>query len=323
MKLSIIVPVYKVRRHLQRCIESILQQTYTDYELILVDDGSPDNCGAICDRYAQECDKVKVIHKKNGGLSSARNAGIAAAKGEYITFIDGDDTIASGTYYYNMRILQSNPDIDILEYPIIIGYESPQSKILSFAPEKVSGNENIFTDWIKRKGYEHCFACNKIYKADLFLFIRYPEGETFEDTLITPTLFESSYNVYYSDGGFYYYYSHPESISNTITFRSKYFIYRNFATLYNKVADEYKMHSEAQNILFRCVDNLTDLFRCSDGPKEEYKKAGELLKNGKIGLKELYNMDLPLKSKIKYTTLALFGATVHSRIYAALHKKLC
>ena len=149
MKLSIIVPVYKVRRHLQRCIESILQQTYTDYELILVDDGSPDNCGAICDRYAQECDKVKVIHKKNGGLSSARNAGIAAAKGEYITFVDGDDTIASGTYYYNMRILQSNPDIDILEYPIIIGYESPQSKILSFTPEKVSGNENIFTDWIK------------------------------------------------------------------------------------------------------------------------------------------------------------------------------
>ena len=86
MKLSIIVPVYKVRRYLQRCIESILQQTYTDYELILVDDGSPDNCGAICDRYAQECDKVRVIHKKNGGLSSARNAGIAAARGEYITF---------------------------------------------------------------------------------------------------------------------------------------------------------------------------------------------------------------------------------------------
>ena len=75
MKLSIIVPVYKVRRYLQNCIESILQQTYTDYELILVDDGSPDSSGIICDRYAQECDKVKVIHKKNGGLSSARNAG--------------------------------------------------------------------------------------------------------------------------------------------------------------------------------------------------------------------------------------------------------
>ena len=95
MKLSIIVPVYKVRRHLQSCIESILLQTYTDFELILVDDGSPDNCGAICDRYALECDKVKVIHKKNGGLSSARNAGLAAAQGEYITFVDGDDTVAS------------------------------------------------------------------------------------------------------------------------------------------------------------------------------------------------------------------------------------
>ncbi|MBR5814166.1 MAG: glycosyltransferase, partial [Bacteroidaceae bacterium] len=204
MKLSIIVPVYKVRRYLQRCIESILQQTYTDYELILVDDGSPDSCGAICDRYAQECDKVRVIHKKNGGLSSARNAGIAAARGEYITFVDGDDAVASGTYYYNMNILRANPDIDILEYPVHKYYESPRSQIISFKTEKVSGNENIFKDWITRQGYEHCFACNKIYRADMFMFVRYPEGEVFEDTLITPILYSSSENVYYSDCGFYY-----------------------------------------------------------------------------------------------------------------------
>lgn len=323
MKLSIIVPIYKVRRNLQRCIESILQQTYTDYELILVDDGSPDNCGAICDRYAQECDKVKVIHKKNGGLSSARNAGIAAAKGEYITFVDGDDAIASGTYYYNMRILQSHPDVDILEYPAVIHYESPRSRVLSFTPEKVCGSENIFPDWVRRAGYEHCFAWNKIYRADLFLFVRYPEGETFEDSLVTPMLYEGCYNVYYSDAGFYYYYDNENSISNTHSFRSKYLQYRNFANLYNKVANEYKMHDEARNILFHCVNHLTDLYRCSDGKKEEYKQAGKLLKGAKIELKELYNMDLPLKSKIKYTTLALFGAAVHSRIYAMFRKKLC
>lgn len=323
MKLSIIVPVYKVRRHLQRCIESILQQTYTDYELILVDDGSPDNCGAMCDRFAQECDKVRVIHKKNGGLSSARNAGIAAARGEYITFVDSDDTVASGTYYYNMRILMSNPDIDILEYPAVIHYESPQSSILSFKPEKVSGNDKIFPDWIRRAGYEHCFAWNKIYKADLFLFVRYPEGETFEDTFVTPMLYEGCYNVYYSDAGFYYYYNNENSISNSYSFKSKYFLYRNFANLYNKVVNEYKMHEEARNILFHCVNNLTDLYRCTDGKREEYKKAGKLLKGAKIGLKELYKMELPLKSKIKYTTLALFGANIHSRIYALFHKKLC
>ena len=322
MKLSIIVPVYKVRRHLQRCIESILQQTYTDYELILVDDGSPDNCGAICERYAQECDKVKVIHKKNGGLSSARNAGIAAARGEYITFVDGDDTVASGTYYYNMHILQVNPDIDILEYPIIKYYESPRSEIISFKPEKIKGNENVFTDWIKRKGYNHCFACNKIYRADMFMFVRYPEGEVFEDILVTPQLYEGSENVYYSDCGFYYYYDHPESISNSYSFKSKYYIFRNFVQLHEKVAKNPELKEQAHDILFHCTDNLIDLLRCRDGEKEQYKEAIAMLKGKGISLPELYKLELSIKKKIKYTTLALFGAKFHCRLFALLHKKL-
>ncbi len=323
MKLSIIVPVYKVRRYLQRCIESILQQTYTDYELILVDDGSPDSCGAICDRYAHECDKVKVIHKKNGGLSSARNAGIAAARGEYITFVDGDDTVASGTYYHNMRILLSNPDIDILEYPIIEHYESNRSNIISFKPEKISGNENIFPDWIRRKGYEHCFACNKIYRADMFMFVRYPEGEVFEDTYVTPMLFGSCENIYYSDCGFYYYYDNEESISNNYSFDSQFFLYRNLVTLYKKVRDDYKMQDEANIILLRSLDNLTDLFRCKGGEKSRYKEAADMLKGCNLGIKELYNMGIPAKNKIKYTLFSLFGAQAHSNILAMFHKKLC
>ncbi len=322
MKLSIIVPVYKVRRHLQRCIESILQQTYTDYELILVDDGSPDNCGAICERYAQECDKVRVIHKKNGGLSSARNAGIAAARGEYITFVDGDDTIASGTYYYNMRILQSNPDIDILEYPIIRHYESPRSEVISFNPEKVKGNGNVFTDWVRRKGYDHCFACNKIYRADMFMFIRFPEGEVFEDILVTPQLYETSENVYYSDCGFYYYYDHPESISNTHSFKSKFFIYKNLVQLHEKVAKLPGLEEQAYDILFHCTDNLIDLYRCRDGEKHQYKEAAAMIKGKNIPLPELYRLNIPIKKKIKLTTMALFGSYVHCRLYAFLLKKL-
>lgn len=322
MKLSIIVPVYKIRRYLQRCIESILQQTYTDYELILVDDGSPDGCGSVCDRFAQECDKVKVIHKKNGGLSSARNAGIAAAKGEYITFVDGDDTIASGTYYYNMRILMSNPDIDILEYPVTKNYESPQSEVLSFKPEKVSGND-IFPDWIKRKGYEHSFSWNKIYRAELFNFVRFPEGEVFEDTFITPTLYESAYNVYYSDCGFYYYYKNEGSITSSHSFKSQFFLYRNSVSLYEKVNDTYKMHDEAKEILLNSLDRLTDLHRCSDGEKSEYLKARKMLKGRKIAPKELFNMNIPTKRKIKFIIFSLFGTKAHCCLFAALNKKLC
>ena len=90
-KISIIVPVYKVEKYINRCIDSILTQTFTDFELILVDDGSPDNCPAVCDRYANQDNRVKVIHKKNGGVSSARNSALDIAQGEYITFCDGDD----------------------------------------------------------------------------------------------------------------------------------------------------------------------------------------------------------------------------------------
>ena len=323
MKLSIIVPVYKIRRYLQRCIESILQQTYTDYELILVDDGSPDGCGSVCDRFAQECDKVKVIHKKNGGLSSARNAGIAAAKGEYITFVDGDDTVASGTFYYNMRILLSDPDIDILEYPVIKDYESPSSEIISFQPEKVSGSTDIFKDWIRRGGHKHCFSCNKIYRAEMFNFIRFPEGEVFEDTYTTPMLYESAYNVYYSDCGFYYYYKHQNSISNSYSFKSQYFLFRNTVSLYEKVNGTYEMHDEAKPILLECVDRLTDLHRCSDGEKSEYAKARKQLKGHSISLKELLNMNIPTKRKIKFIIYSLFGTRVHCGIFTMLHKKLC
>lgn len=323
MKLSIIVPVYKIRRYLQRCIESILQQTYTDYELILVDDGSTDGCGAICDRFAQECDKVKVIHKKNGGLSSARNAGIAAARGEYITFVDGDDTVASGTFYYNMRILQSNPDIDILEYPITKYYESPQSEIISFKPEKISGSTSIFQDWIMRKGYEHCFSCNKIYRTELFNFIRFPEGEVFEDTYITPILYESAYNVYYSDCGFYYYYKNEGSISNSYSFKTQYYLFRNTVLLYEKVNDTYKMHDEARHLLLKCINRLTDLHRCTGRDKSEYAKARKMLKGRKISPKELFNMEIPLKQKTKFIILSLFGINAHCYAFTILRKKLC
>ena len=109
MKLiSIIVPVYQVDKYLERCVNSILSQTYKSIELILVDDGSPDRCGAICDEIAQKDNRVRVIHKQNGGLSSARNAALDIAQGEYITFIDGDDMIHPRMLEWMIQELESS-----------------------------------------------------------------------------------------------------------------------------------------------------------------------------------------------------------------------
>src|SRR4051794_4889210 len=116
-KISIVVPVYKVEKYIKRCVDSILAQTYQDFELILVDDGSPDNCGKICDSLAKQDKRIKVIHKENGGLSTARNAGIDVAVGEYIGFVDSDDWVTKDMFEYLLNLIEDNEcDISSVSY---------------------------------------------------------------------------------------------------------------------------------------------------------------------------------------------------------------
>ncbi len=116
-KISVIVPIYKVENYLHRCVDSIINQTYTNLEIILVDDGSPDNCPMICDKYVKKDSRIRVIHKKNGGLSDARNAGINIATGEYIGFVDSDDYISLHFYQRLMNVMKVS-DSDIVECEI-------------------------------------------------------------------------------------------------------------------------------------------------------------------------------------------------------------
>lgn len=186
MKLSIIIPVFRTQDTLDRCIESILRQSFTDYEIILVDDGSPDRCPQLCDDYANKYTHISVIHKENGGLSDARNAGIEQAVGEYITFIDSDDTILEDTLQKLMEELQEHPTVDILEYPVMerVGHPTKE-KLLTFIPKEY---ENALTYWLGEKAYNHTYAWNKIFRRSLFKDIRFPKGKNFEDVLTIPLL---------------------------------------------------------------------------------------------------------------------------------------
>jgi len=114
MKFSVIVPIYKVEAYLKPCVESVLNQDYSDYEIILVDDGSPDKCGEICDEFAAGDSRIKVVHKKNGGLSAARNDGMNVAEGEYLFFLDGDDEIPAGALGKAAALLEKNNNPDVL-----------------------------------------------------------------------------------------------------------------------------------------------------------------------------------------------------------------
>ena len=203
--LSIITPVYNVEAYLDRCVQSILSQSYRNIELILIDDGSTDGSSLLCEKWKDKDERVIVIHKNNGGVSSARNAGLEVAKGTYLTFVDPDDFIEKDTYISNMRYLLSHQEVDILQYPYchyvnekeIHKYHKPHSSL-------IMGAESIFKNWWSGSPLEYV-VWNKIYKRDLWDGIRFKVGHISEDTCLVPFFVNRVKSVYISEKGLYYY----------------------------------------------------------------------------------------------------------------------
>lgn len=216
-KISVIVPVYKVEEYLDRCINSILNQTFKKFELILVDDGSPDKCGLICDKYAQKDSRIKVIHKDNEGLSAARNSGIEIAKGEYIAFVDSDDYIDKRMYeeLYNVAI-NNKSDIVICDYQkIYSNNESDNCKsVNTYKVENLSKTQAL-SRLYDADSSAYIVAWNKLYKKSLFDKLRYPIGRLYEDEFITYKLLYYSNNITYLPLKLYYYMQREGSITSS------------------------------------------------------------------------------------------------------------
>ena len=182
--ITVIVPIYNVEQYLEKCVNSILKQTYQHLEIILVDDGSPDNCGAICDQYSCVDQRIKVIHKQNGGLSDARNAGLDMANGEFIAFVDSDDTIMPEMIEkLYQRIMTDQSDMAFCGYKqvdqdgeILSEYYLPDNVLTGFEALKASYESN---------GVLYTVAWNKLYRKHLFQYIRFPVGKYHEDEYTT------------------------------------------------------------------------------------------------------------------------------------------
>ncbi len=213
MKLSIIIPVYRVEATLDRCVESVLNQNLDDFEVILVDDGSPDDCPRKCDEWAQRSPHIQVIHKHNGGLSDARNAGLDLAQGEYVTFVDSDDYIAPETYRPLLATLVSKADVDIIEYPVFEHYGSKKQHLLKFSTDKEYTDMDEY--WYLSQAYNHTYACNKLYRRVLFCDVRFPVGMPFEDAITLPSLLKKARSVITSSCGLYYYCFNDHGITAT------------------------------------------------------------------------------------------------------------
>ncbi len=202
MKLSVVIPVYRVEAFLEKCVGSVLLQDGIDLEVILVDDCSPDGCGALCDRLAEGDSRIKVVHRSvNGGLSAARNSGIAIASGDLITFVDSDDWIAPNTYAPNIELMEQW-DADCIEFPIAVHHGSPTAE--DFTPS-LSNKTGTFGDWYAHRGYMHSYAWNKIFRRDLWGDTKFPEGKYFEDIMTVPYVLHQAKRIAASSVGRYYY----------------------------------------------------------------------------------------------------------------------
>lgn len=215
---SIIVPVYKVESYLRRCLDSVISQTYVNLEIILVDDGSPDNCPQICDEYAEKDKRVVVIHKKNGGLSDARNAGLDICKGEYISFVDSDDWIDRDFVKILINvILCERADIAFANFKRVSDEKPCKRYTVSKSnnPIEVLDGKVAFRRLLSENGTSLVIAWGKLYKKLLFENVRFPIGLLHEDEYTTYKLLCSSSRIVFLDIPLYFYFQREDSIMGT------------------------------------------------------------------------------------------------------------
>ncbi len=216
--ISVIIPVYNVAAYLDTCVETVLAQDYSQLDVILVDDGSPDNCGELCDNWASRDSRIRVVHKENGGLSSARNAGLDIASGEYIMFLDSDDLLhPQACSHLYQQLKAADAQIAIADITHVFGNDEPAYTITQevrlLSP----------TDAIQELWYQKSFlpsACAKLYHRDLFQTLRFTQGILFEDIDLLHQIFWSAKRIVYTPSAIYGY-THRENSITTKSFTAR------------------------------------------------------------------------------------------------------
>ena len=307
--ISVIVPVYRVEEYLERCVKSILSQTYKNLEVILVDDGSPDQCPAICDACAEKDVRVKVIHQENKGLSGARNAGIDAASGEYLAFVDSDDYVSPHFIEELYQLLQDTGcAIGQCRFSYVKGDGLVEVGDSAFC---IYRGESLMEQLYGPEEKATCFvvAWNKLYRAELFqeTGIRYPEGRIHEDEATTYRLFHEAKKLAFLDRALYGYYTeNGGSITSVFSAKRLQWLtaHEERIAFFKKNGYEKLLPAAYRKLCDACI---TFYFRCT----EQVKDAEELKKELRKRL-ETYRANgaawiaaLPLKTRMGYELFSM------------------
>ena len=291
--ISVVVPVYNVEKYLKQCVDSIIAQTYKNIEIILVDDGSPDSCPAICDEYAEKDSRVKVVHRQNGGLSAARNSGIKIAAGKYISFIDSDDFIQP-VYIEQLYLTAeaSGSSLSVASY----SHEEDQLDSQLKTEFKIYSDEEALKEILIERDF-FTSACDKLYLTKLFDSIKFPEGEIYEDYAVMPMLFNEAKKISYVNSKLYYYRRNYESITKS-GFNEKHMQYFKTAEKVNEyIKNNYP--EQLNNAINRDTNMAIAFYRkISQSDYSNSDITTDLIKRIRNGLRLYINSAYPLIKKL-------------------------
>ncbi|ARV15113.1 glycosyltransferase family 2 protein [Polaribacter sp. SA4-12] len=314
--LSIIVPIYNVEKYLKECLDSILKQPFDDYELILINDGSTDNCSEICDSYAIMDKRIKVIHKPNGGLSEARNFGIDNATGKYLSFIDSDDFISKDFYKNNVDYLQSNEDVDFLVCQYC-KFDGINNNVTKNVPLKIDNKKEIF-EYIFSDKYI-CSAWINIYKREVFKSIRFPKGKIFEDGYILPDIIKVIKNIYLSNEGIYYYRVREDSIMKSTRDIKK---WQDVLDAYRRMLDYIELNDKTSLIFLNkyCHYSIGLLNAINQHSYKPFQECITHFQSYKYSTLSISKIDVPILSKFRLILLKIFGFRLVSLLYKLVNR---
>jgi glycosyltransferase involved in cell wall biosynthesis len=308
--ISIIIPVYKVEKYLEKCIKSVLDQTYKNLQIILVDDGSPDNCGKICDNYVKIDNRIEVIHKENGGLSDARNVGLKKARGKYIGFVDSDDYVSNGMFenMYN-TLVNNNADVSICNFYTVIDNKNIIKNVDNGI--EIYNKLEILKEILLDKKIQS-YAWNKLYKRELFKDIEYPVGKKYEDIGTTFYILEKCNKIAVSGSPEYYYITRGDSIVNNNTEGTVIDYISLISDRYDYIDKKYKELKKYNDyyITKTLITAYTDAYHLKNNSEEFLKilnnffnKVKNIFKNNEEDIITLFNdeqkmqLDMLLKDK--------------------------
>ncbi len=316
--ISVIVPVYKVEKYLEACIVSITNQTYQNLEIFLVDDGSPDNCGAICNKAAELDDRIVVIHQKNQGQSVARNVALDRAKGEYLAFVDSDDALANDMLEYLYEgILRTDSDIALCGFQKIMQNKTMNEN--SFDSETIFIGRDVLEMMIvdEKIGSQ---PCNKLYRAELFENLRFPQGRIFEDIALMHHVFARAKQIVCLPECKYLYTIHEGSTSYSVGAKWEYDLFKAFADRYEFAVTQ-EISSKIKNIVLSkaCAQALTGAIVWN--PQNENEKfylseVAAFVKNNFDAI--IKNRNIPLKNTIRLWIIK-YGMLFFKKIYKGTH----